>query len=802
MTRLPAATHWSKGYRLILLATIFTLALGSVVAFVIVGVFLGRMSIDGQIPDNESVYSIRTSITPIRAPKIDTASAPAVIIPLLHSKYGSERISLTYLEKVTQTLTLDSEFPRRRRSDVLFVDQNFMDVFKLELLSSIGDSVIRPGELWASESLVIGLLGEESRERMLAMLPIPNLSLATGGTYTITGIFEDRDLDASVPFDAIVLHGEEKTAVSSADPNSWFSLTGYVFFRVMDDFELASNEIQDLLNDVPIALPERAYLSDFLRVSVLSLRELRVAESVKGELREPQHSLVTVSLVALLAITLAITFSIGTALWNALHVRRAVETKIRFCFGGTRSDALAEEFWTTAFTVVSSIAVPLVAYANFFSLEAAEISTKGMLIPWSHWWFLAYVFLYGATLWLSLFLVGLGMRQKSQDFSPSSTLASGSMAGRKTGLAIAIAIAFVLVVHTASLQEDLSDFRGRDPGYSTDSIYVVPGIMSSNQISGEQASALVGQIRTVTGGAVDAALSSAIPTQGVHSSAPAAISGHLGEIQVQVISCTENLVNLLDIRILSELPSMRSANREISDSSRYVAVNEALAYGLGLDDSSELLGEIIRIPSPDTDIEYVIARVVSNARWSGHDVDPLPTAYVHTPADFDAILLNIPNPQSYEKTRDFFLAKDMHVAIFPLEEMRIVQVAGMIWTLRILFVSVIMILAIIAIGTVTIANAYVRRRSRELGLRLAAGSSPSAVSARFLAHIFGLLLTGLFFGYLVSYFLLAPAFGLQLPAESLVPSSAWIAVFVIASALPMTLKLRKASVMDLLGQMD
>ena len=802
MTRPPAAVFWSKGIRVILLSTTFTLALGSMVAFVLVGVVLGRISVDSQIANSESVYSIRTSITPPRAPRIDTAGATAAMIPLLHSSYGSERISLTYFEKVTQTLTLTGKFPRRSRSRVLFVDQNFTDVFQLELLRSIGDSVIRPGELWVSESLLGELIGSDSNEKALAMLPIPGVSLANGDTYTITGIFEDRALDASVPFDAIVLHSEDKTKSSSADPNTWFSITGYVFFRLRDEFQIREHEIQELLNEVPIALPEQASLSEFLKVSVLSLRGLRVAKSVKGELREPQHSLVTFSLVALLGIALAISLSIGTALWNALHIRRAVETKMRFCFGETKSVALWEEFCTVSFTVVFSIIVPLIIYGSVYSLEFARLSTEGVLIPWSKWPFLIYVLLHGATLWLSLFLVGLGMRQKSQSFSASSPLTLGAMASRKIGLVIAIAIAFVLVVQTASLQADLSDFRGRDPGYRTDSIYVVPGITSSNQISNEQASALVEQIRSVTGGVVDAALSSAIPTQGVNSSVAATISGHLGEVQVQIISCTNNLANLLDIQTLGELPSMRSANREESDSSKYVTVNDALSRGLGLDESSKLLGKTIRIPYADTNIEYVIARVVRNARWSGHDVDPLPTVYVDTPATFDALLLSVPNQQSYVRIRDFFLAKDLYFSMLPLEELRLAQIAGVILTLRILFVSVILILATIAIGTVIISTAYVRRHSRELGLRLVAGSSASAVSSRFLAHILGLLLIGLSFGYLVSYFLLVPVFGFELPAESFVPSSAWITLSVIASALPMTLKLRKASVTDLLSPMD
>lgn len=167
------------------------------------------------------------------------------------------------------------------------------------------------------------------------------------------------------------------------------------------------------------------------------------------------------------------------------------------------------------------------------------------------------------------------------------------------------------------------------------------------------------------------------------------------------------------------------------------------------------LGTQMCVPSGAECLWREIVGVVANVRDTRVDEPPKPAYFLpfsQAPKEFlsDAVftLLTVERPMALQKSiRVPGLASHiLSTAPFPLEQIRALQTAGPRTRLPILAVAAILALLLAAMGVYGIVATTVESSRREIGIRMAVGASPQAISSLFVRKMFATLAQGLFIG--------------------------------------------------------
>jgi len=359
------------------------------------------------------------------------------------------------------------------RSQVSYVDPEFLGIFTFPVLEGSLESIREKGNVLLSRKMANTLFGEQSPlGKTVSIMNDNNKEF----TYTVGGVFADLPDNSSFRID-VLSHFDNFLRMWDVNDADWKFLTT-VFFIQVTDRSLLTSISQTLKNYVPVQNRAR---EDF-RINRFTLIPLDdVGENSRtiwsSGLFPSLHpaALISPPLMAIFILLIACFNFANTSI--AIFSRRLKEIGLRKTFGGLRIQLVTQFMFETLVVCLFALFVALLfagflvpAYSSLWSYMSIKLTFTGYGFFW--------VFLI-LLLLLTGFIAGVYPALYVSSFSPAGVL-KGTAIFRGSGrlssvlLTLQFSISIMALVMGLVFARNAEFQKTLDLGYDRDKVVVVP----------------------------------------------------------------------------------------------------------------------------------------------------------------------------------------------------------------------------------------------------------------------------------------------------------------------------------------
>lgn len=596
----------SRGYSLI---NILGLAIGIATCLLIFLYILHELGYEKKIPGYENIYRVQ-----VRGRFADdffnVPLTPGGLAPNL-KEVVPEAEAVTRIQKAGQ-FTVAYEDKKFYEDKIYFVDSSFFDVISLPAVSGdIRTSLMDPFSIVMTESTAKKYFGNED--------PIGKTVRANNkGSLKVTAVLKDlpenmhMKFDILVPLKAMLL----QTGQTGLDQD-WGSISLYTYARFSgpvskDDID---DKIRMMIRD---AFGEEADQYNMEMIPYLMpMAKIHLHSNLMAEL-EPSSNIsyiYTFSAIALFILVIACINFMNLA--TARSAKRAREVGLRKVSGAARKQLvfqyLGESFLMSILAGIIAIVLAELAFPLFNKLAGLELSYHDYRLP-----------IIGMMLLLVLvvgLLAGIYPSFVLSSFRPIEAMKGDLYRGHGRSIArnllvlVQFSVSILLIVSTLLIYRQMNFIRGKDLGYRTEDILIMP--LRSEEVA-KKADVLKNEFLSLP------EVQSVSLTDGIPGMSMSGIGFYPegGDVTspwiIYILEVDEEFIPVMDMQLLAG----RNFSQEFGTDTTAVVINEALRDRLGWDDP--IGKKIYQFGQGDNPPVYTIIGVVKNYHFKSlHDaVEP------------------------------------------------------------------------------------------------------------------------------------------------------------------------------------
>jgi putative ABC transport system permease protein len=699
----------SKGYSLI---NILGLATGIATCLLIFLYIIHELNYEKDIPDYKNIYRVHVSGR-FADDFFDVPLTPSGLAPKM-KEVLPEIAAATRLEKPGQ-YTIAYGDMKYYEKKIYFVDSSFFDVFSLPV--SRGDlktSLADPYSIVMTESTARKYFGEED--------PIGKTVRANNKvSLKVTAILKDlpdnmhMDFDLLIPVKVILL----ETNQHDFDQN-WGSISLYTYVRFSGpiDKPQIDEKIKLMIRD---AFGEEAEKFNMEMIPYLMpLTRIHLHSNLMGEL-EPSSNIsyiYTFSAIALFILAIACINFMNLA--TARSAKRAREVGLRKVGGATKrqliTQFLSESFLVGVLAGIIALVIAELAFPLFNDLTGLELSVHDYRLP-----------ILGMLTVLILvvgLVAGIYPAFVLSSFRPIEAMKGDLFRGhsrvisRNLLVLVQFSVSILLIASTLLVYKQMNFIRGKDLGYQTDNILVVP--LRSEEV-GKKADVLKNEFLGLPE-VMSVSLTDGIPGMSMSGIGFYPEGGdNTSPWIIYIMEVDESFIPAVDMQLLDG----RNFAKDFGTDTLSVVINETLRDRLGWEDP--IGKKLYQFGQGDDPPGYTIIGVVKNYHFKSlHDaVEPSMMLLRRGEPDFMVLRMKPGPPSLYLEALGqrwdqvegafpfdyLFLKEDLTKQYSPEENMS-----------RLFIFFTVMAIFIACLGLFGLASFSAQRRTKEIGIRKVLGA--------------------------------------------------------------------------------
>jgi len=455
----------SRGYSLI---NILGLAIGMATCLMIFLYIIHELSYEKSIPGYENVYRVHVNGR-FADDFFDVPLSPSGLAPKI-KEVLPEIQSVTRVEEHGQ-FTISFKDVKFYEKKIYFTDSTFLDVFPFRLIQGDVETCLKePKSIVMTRTSAKKYFGDEDPVGMLIRFN-DTISLK------VTGVLEDLPDNTHFKFEMLVPVSIINTVAGITNyDEDWGSIRLYTYARFASEIDpgVIDKKIMLMIRD---AFGEEAEQYNIEMIPYLMpLQDIHLHSNLMGEL-EPSSDITyiyTFSAIALFILAIACINFMNLA--TAQSSRRAREVGLRKVSGATRrqliSQFLGESILMALMAGLMALIIAEVAFPLFNEMTGLELRFADYKLP-----------IIGIILAL---IVVVGIVAGSfpsfvlSSFRPIEAM-KGDLFKRNTGLMsrnllvlIQFSVSIILIASTILIYKQMKFIQGKDLGYSTENILVIP----------------------------------------------------------------------------------------------------------------------------------------------------------------------------------------------------------------------------------------------------------------------------------------------------------------------------------------
>lgn len=636
--------------------------------------------------------------------------------------------------------------PKRytEESGVVFTQSNFFRIFDRKILAGDADKGLdNPNEAIISHRLAMKYFDRED--------VIGELVAFDGQDYKITAIMEDFPPNTDFPFDLMLSYS---TIKKETEENGWNSIWSdeQCYFLLKEGEPITKIESRLAAFNEKYRGKERPDNSMFL---VQPLSELHFDERFGAYSNDTveRSMLIAFGVIALILVVTACINFVNLA--TAEAIKRSKEVGIRKSLGSTRRQLmwqfLGETALITFVAMLSSIAFTqlVLTILNPFLELQLSLDFAGDILLWAY--------ILAATVGISL-LSGLYPAFILSGFNPALALknliSNRNSSGYNLRRALVVTQFFIsqfFIIGTIIVINQLSYFQNKDLGFRKDAIIVVP-IPEKEDTRASTGSSKMRTLRNEVAGISGVeivSLNSTPPSSGNVSSTNFKIEGKDENFGTQVKQVDGNYQVLFGLELLA------GQNIQDLDTATGYLVNEKLAYTVGFDQASDIVGKEIRFWGKSLPVVGVVKDF--------HTVslrDPIEaTVMLNRISGYETLSLKV-NAQNIQTVLDQLKVKwqaayPEHIFEYQFLDQKIQEFYDGERKMSILL-SVFSSIAIFigCLGLFGLATFMANQKTKEIGVRKVLGASVESIVLLFSREYVSLILMGFLLAAPLAWFVM------------------------------------------------
>jgi putative ABC transport system permease protein len=605
-----------------------------------------------------------------------------------------------------------------KEADILYAQSSFFNIFSFPLAIGKADSTI----LAINHAVITQ---ETARKYFGDENPIGKMITIDGASdYEITGIVKSAPENSHLRFDILLSYDNLIKASRSWD-NSWVSERVYSYILVSPGTNIAA--LQAKLPQIPEAfigqhMKEAFYLLEY---KLVKLTDIHLHSSISNELEVNGNyrSVVSLGIVAFLILLVAFINYINLA--TSRSIERAHEVGIRKVSGALMKDLIFQFLTESAFLNFIALVVSLagiILLLPFFK----QIMQSPLHIDYLYVVLLFVILLVSGTL-----LTGLLPAIYISKFSPGIVLKGKSPTNSKwliplknSLVVFQFTISVILIIGTITILRQVNFMKNHDLGFKIKGLMVVDGprIQRANSLDSYLKSTeafkndikALSNVSNITG-------SSSVPGTEIRNSRVFGIPvpGRNTEKKIEIYYIDNNFFDTYGLTILAGNNFGQSANEETNK----IIINESALVYYGFENAERTVGKFLRGGRQEVSIKGII----NDFNQESLKVLPGPIAFLNQPANiFYTIKANmegidklIPQIEKIwishypENPFHYFFLNDFYNKQYIADH----RFSGLF------LVSSILAIIIACLGLSGLSAYSITRRTKEIGIRKANGSS-------------------------------------------------------------------------------
>lgn len=502
--------------------------------------------------------------------------------------------------------------------NVLFVDEEFMQMFTFPLMSGDLQSALKPGTILISQSAAKKYFGNEN-----AVGEVLDITGQVNESFRVTGVFEDVPANSHLQFDLLLpIENLLQQGQYADEPEDGWSYNNFLtFIQINENSDIAA--VNQKMTDVLMAhrgdiLKERGFT---IRLYGQPLKDVYLNSEVHafGGLQGSYRTVYFFSIIGIVTLLIALFNYINLA--TARSLDRSREVGVRKVIGAQRNQLISQFFFESALT--NSIAILLaIVLAELLqplanNLWETEVTLSFLTNPWLPITILG-VFLF------STLLAGLYPAIILSSFKPVSSLKgkAGSFAShynlRRGLVVLQFSAAVVLIGGTTIVYHQLSYMRSLDLGLDLEQVITVPGprvVPEGTDITLSRQT-LVEELRRQPG-VRQVATSWSLPGQGFNwngASLWRAENTEATAIRAVATYIDTSFANLYDMKLIAGRGFDESTPSFGSQNPSDVLVNETTVHSLGFESPEEALDHPLNMGSTNNKVRII--GVLEDFKWT------------------------------------------------------------------------------------------------------------------------------------------------------------------------------------------
>lgn len=501
---------------------------------------------------------------------------------------------------------------------VLYVDDEFMQMFTFPLVSGEMQSALRRGTVLISQSAANKYFGTEN-----AVGEVLNVTGQVDESFRVAGVFEDVPPNSHLQFDLLLpVENLLQNGQYVDEPESGWSYNNFItFIQINENSDIA--DVNQKMTDVLMAhrgdiLRERGFTQ---RLYGQPLKDVYLNSEVQAfaGLAGSYRTVYFFSIIGLVTLLIALFNYVNLATARALD--RSREVGVRKVIGAQRNQLITQFFFESALTNLIAIVLAIVLaellqpWAN--NLWETDVTLSFWMNPWLPVAVLGIFF-------ISTLLAGLYPAMILSSFKPVSVLKgkAGSFASQynlRRGLVVMqFSAAVILMGGTAIVYHQLNYMRSLDTGLDLEQVITVPGprVVPDGTDINLSRQTLIEELRRQSG-VVNVATSWSLPGQGFNwngASVWRAENDEASAIRGVATYIDTSFATLYDMELVAGRGFDESTSPFGAQNPSDIIVNETAVRSLGFESPEEALDHPLNMGSTDTRVRII--GVMEDFNWT------------------------------------------------------------------------------------------------------------------------------------------------------------------------------------------
>ncbi len=645
----------------------------------------------------------------------------------INQEYGSHAI------KVEERIFSES-------GNILYVDQNFFDLFDFELLKGNEDSALKgPNKILLTESM--------ARKYFVDQEALNQTIYYDEETFVVSGILKDIPSNSQLQFDFLVSMETFLQSRPNVDQNwTWLPMNTYVLLKDPTNTQNLKEQIEKIPQYLPENNPNEHYV-----VSMEPFEGIHFSEAKLGELGIKGNWSQLVALVAIAIMIVLLSISNFINLSTAQISTQFKEVSVKKALGASRNNIFKQFIWEAAFIVIIACLLSGLLTTGLSGQFEQFLSTS-----------FSYDFIAQPLFWIMLMMIvlvlvvlsgiypamkfsKLSMAHPEKESKPGTSIFNS----RTSLLVFQFWITSILITGSVLIYQQIEYLNDRDLGIKTDQKLIIE--FGPNGQIGSQYRSLTYELEQIPG-VNGVTFSSHIPGEKPNG-VTTLIKNSTGEMKSGDINLT-----LVDDNFLTKYGLELIAGRDFrvakADSTAALIVNESCARAYGFEDINDIIGKSFEQWGGDG----TVIGVVSDFNYlSLHEEVGLLSLKVW-PQQFQKITVDLNSKNMVETIKDLEDEWTSRFSNIPFNSYFLDDSFRAQYEKDEQFATIIKVftgiaLAIGLLGLVSFASFWCNRRKKEFSIRKVLGANDSGLTVRLYRQFSVPVLIGFILAVPITYIL-------------------------------------------------